>query len=124
MGHCVAKTLVPERTLCLNAATPPHMTLELRRNRCETFVRRLAMGRSSAGIILSTLWVFGSGSPMLSAPPTGQDSKPSYEADARDLTLEQRAGRNTWYFWTGGGEKVWRELGVTTRGNVDLLLYV
>jgi hypothetical protein len=82
------------------------------------------MGRSSAGVILSTLWLFASGSAMFSVPPTGQDSKPSYEADARDLTLEQRAGRNTWYFWTGGDEKFWRQLAVTTRGNVDLLMYV
>jgi cytochrome c5 len=36
----------------------------------------------------------------------------------------ERAGRNTWYFWTGGGEKFWRLTAQITHGITDLLQYV
>jgi cytochrome c5 len=40
------------------------------------------------------------------------------------LTAEQKAGRDTWYFWTAGNQKFWRRIASVTEGNVDLLLYV
>jgi hypothetical protein len=42
----------------------------------------------------------------------------------RYLTPEQRAGRDTWYFWTGGNEKFWVKMAELTEGNVNLLAYV
>jgi len=40
------------------------------------------------------------------------------------LTDAQRAGRDTWYFWTGGNEKFWVRMAEITEGNVNLLAYV
>ena len=40
------------------------------------------------------------------------------------LTDIERAGRDTWYFWTGGNEKFWVRMAELTEGNVDLLNYV
>jgi hypothetical protein len=54
-----------------------------------------------------------------------------YEAGYAGLTPLQRAGRDTWYFWTGGGtdaqgnvvgdQALWRFLAVRSHGAVDLL---
>lgn len=58
---------------------------------------------------------------------SGQQYTPksdSYEYGGEHLTAEQREGRNTWYFWTGGGEKFWRETARITHGVTDLLQYV
>ena len=41
-----------------------------------------------------------------------------------NLTPEQREGRNTWYFWTGGNQKFWVKMAQLTEGNVNLLAYV
>src|SRR5262245_37094411 len=40
------------------------------------------------------------------------------------LNDAQRAGRDTWYFWTGGNEKFWVKMAEITEGNVNLLAYV
>lgn len=48
----------------------------------------------------------------------------SYQYGGEHLTPEQREGRNTWYFWTGGGEKFWRYTAKITHGVTDLLQYV
>ncbi len=53
--------------------------------------------------------------------PAGGDT---YEYGGAQLTPLQREGRNTWYFWTGGGEKFWRQVARTTHGITDLLQYV
>jgi cytochrome c5 len=45
-----------------------------------------------------------------------------YESNA--LTPEQKAGRDTWYFWTGGNQTFWRRMAAITEGNVDLLMYL
>jgi hypothetical protein len=39
------------------------------------------------------------------------------------LTSEQRQGRDTWYWWTGGGEQLWRQIAIVTKGDMDLLMY-
>ena len=42
---------------------------------------------------------------------------------SRPLTPEQRDGRETWYFWTGGNETFWVEMARRTDGNVNRLDY-
>ena len=59
-------------------------------------------------------------------PSAGQDypNQPdTYEYGAGNLSPLQREGRNTWYFWTGGGEKFWREVARITHGITDLVQY-
>ncbi|MBI2687959.1 MAG: hypothetical protein HYX27_16750 [Acidobacteria bacterium] len=48
----------------------------------------------------------------------------TYEYGGQNLTPLEREGRNTWYFWTGGGEKFWRYTAGITKGVTDLLQYV
>lgn len=47
----------------------------------------------------------------------------SYAYYGRGLSPAESRGRNTWYFWTGGGETMWRKITKITGGTVDLLLY-
>jgi hypothetical protein len=47
----------------------------------------------------------------------------TYQYYGRDLTPEESRGRDTWYFWTGGGEHMWRQISRITLGQHDLLLY-
>jgi len=47
-----------------------------------------------------------------------------YGYDARYFSAEQREGRDTWYFWTGGSERFWVEMARVTDGNVNLLNYL
>ena len=47
-----------------------------------------------------------------------------YGYAGRALTPEEREGRDTWYFWTGGNERFWPEMARLTDGNVNLLNYV
>ncbi len=54
------------------------------------------------------------------APGYGTENDYGYE----NLTPEQRDGRNTWYFWTGGNQKFWVKMAQLTEGNVNLLAYV
>ncbi|MCW5964626.1 MAG: hypothetical protein KIT83_11355 [Bryobacterales bacterium] len=53
--------------------------------------------------------------------PPGTDT---YEYGGQNLSPKEREGRNTWYFWTGGGEKFWRQTARITHGVTDLLQYV
>lgn len=48
----------------------------------------------------------------------------TYEYGGAALTPLEREGRNTWYFWTGGGERFWRQVAGITHGITDLLQYV
>jgi hypothetical protein len=56
--------------------------------------------------------------------PSPYQTDEDYGYGSRNLTPEQRAGRDTWYFWTGGNEKFWIKMARVTAGNVDLLNYV
>src|SRR6266852_2752200 len=47
----------------------------------------------------------------------------SYAYYGRNLTPQESRGRDTWYFWTGGGEIMWHQITKVTGGTVDLLLY-
>jgi hypothetical protein len=56
-----------------------------------------------------------------SQPAGGYDT---YQAGGAGLTPLERRGRDTWYFWTGGGQNLWRQIAVITHGATDLLFYV
>ena len=60
---------------------------------------------------------------LCSAQPYAQEPD-TYDYGARNLTPLEKEGRNTWYFWTGGGEKFWRQVAGITHGITDLLQYV
>jgi hypothetical protein len=63
--------------------------------------------------------------PALSSPAQNASSNgtDSYQAYGAKLSPSESRGRDTWYFWTGGGESLWRQLSKITDGAVDLLLY-
>src|SRR5882672_6460730 len=48
----------------------------------------------------------------------------SYDAGGANLSPLERRGRETWYFWTGGGQRFWRKIAIITDGATDLLQYV
>jgi hypothetical protein len=54
----------------------------------------------------------------------GAYSDEDFGYGGRALTPQQREGRNTWYFWTGGGHKFWPKMAELTDGHVDLLNYI
>ena len=59
---------------------------------------------------------------LVSSQPAPQTDEYGY--DGGYLSPEQREGRDTWYFWTGGGERFWVEMARVTDGNVNLLNYL
>jgi RoxA-like, cytochrome c-like len=78
--------------------------------------------RAVSGVLLTmvVIAISSGGSAQQQPAPGGED----YGYEGRYLTPEQREGRNTWYFWTGGSEKFWVEMARITEGNVSLLNYV
>ena len=48
----------------------------------------------------------------------------TYEYGGAKLSPLERRGRETWYFWTAGGQRLWRKLAIITNGATDLLQYV
>jgi hypothetical protein len=54
---------------------------------------------------------------------TQYPAEDSYAYYGRNLSPAESRGRDTWYFWTGGGENMWRQITKVTGGTVDLLLY-
>src|SRR4051794_38427745 len=48
----------------------------------------------------------------------------TYASGGANLTPLEQRGRETWYFWTGGGQNLWRQIAIVTKGATDLLLYV
>jgi hypothetical protein len=73
---------------------------------------------ASATAVTTLLLLFGVHA---QTPQYGTDDDFGYGAT---LTPEQREGRNTWYFWTGGNQKFWVKMAELTEGNVNLLAYV
>ncbi|HMJ60434.1 MAG TPA: hypothetical protein VK493_01685 [Bryobacteraceae bacterium] len=68
-----------------------------------------------------TLWMVLAALLVPTAP--AQNADDSYQYYGRDLTAAESRGRDTWYFWTGGGERMWHQITKVTGGTVDLLLY-
>jgi mono/diheme cytochrome c family protein len=58
------------------------------------------------------------------AQPPAQSQTDDYGYDTRYFTPQEREGRDTWYFWTGGNENFWVDMNRITDGNVSLLNYV
>jgi hypothetical protein len=59
----------------------------------------------------------------LSLAVAADNSTDSYQYYGRNFTPQESRGRDTWYFWTGGGENMWRRISKITQGQQDLLLY-
>jgi cytochrome c5 len=100
------------------------------RNRARMLCIGLAV--SWAGVLAgSSVWMEGT-SPRARSETSNatqsyqpvQYSDEDYGYGGRPLTPQQREGRDTWYFWTGGNEKFWVEMARYTEGNVDLLNYL
>ena len=75
--------------------------------------RRVRIGTRAAMTMSATVWLAAvlavAGGDILGraqTPATTQDES-DYGYANRYLTDAQRAGRDTWYFWTGGNEKFW-----------------
>jgi hypothetical protein len=54
------------------------------------------------------------------APAPGSYTGDSYLENSKNLTEDQKIGRDTWYLWTGGGQSFWSRVGKLPEG-VDLL---
>ena len=57
-------------------------------------------------------------------PPQYDSNYDTYAYYGRNLTPLEQRGRDTWYFWTGGGQRLWRKIAIITNGATDLLQYV
>jgi mono/diheme cytochrome c family protein len=74
----------------------------------------------TAAILLTAL----NGSTQDAKSNAGTYGSDTYESGGAALTPLERRGRDTWYFWTGGDQRLWRKLAIVTNGVTDLLLYV
>ena len=52
------------------------------------------------------------------------NSYDTYGAGGVNLTPLENRGRDTWYLWTGGDQRLWRKIAILTNGVTDLLQYV
>jgi len=94
-----------------------------------TRFRPLSAATAAVGSLAGTGLTVALGLAAWEAPGAAQVQPPSSYADdygylSRHLTPEQREGRDTWYFWTGGNQRFWVEMARLTDGNVNLLNYV
>lgn len=81
---------------------------------------------AGAGILLCIAFITSTTGGASQEPPSSAQayaSEQDYGYGTR-LSEVERAGRDTWYFWTGGSEKFWVEMARITEGNVSLLSYV
>jgi hypothetical protein len=84
-------------------------------------VQSRKVGRQLVGGVAAVFVVVLAGVIAGSQPAAQTDD---YGYDPKYLNAEQREGRDTWYFWTGGGERFWVEMARVTEGNVNLLNYL
>ena len=91
---------------------------------------RVLMTTKAAMTVGATVWLIALMA-VVGGDVRGRAQTPTYSQDESDygygngyLTDVQRAGRDTWYFWTGGNEKFWVKMAELTEGNVNLLAYV
>ena len=88
---------------------------------CLTWAGMVALsGTRPLGSVPSAAPRYVQGSP---AVPLQYGTEEDYGYGTR-LSDVQRAGRDTWYFWTGGNQKFWVKMAQLTEGNVNLLAYV
>ena len=48
----------------------------------------------------------------------------TYQSGGANLTPLEKRGRDTWYFWTAGDQRLWRKIAIITDGVTDLVQYV
>src|SRR5882757_290217 len=48
----------------------------------------------------------------------------TYDYAGSKLTPRERKGRDTWYLWAAGDQRLWRQIAIITNGATDLLQYV
>lgn len=79
---------------------------------------------SVAAFVLALAWAAPRAAVPVAHAQQPEAPAEDYGYQSRYLTPEQREGRDTWYFWTGGSERFWVEMNRITEGNVSLLNYV
>lgn len=72
-----------------------------------------------APVLLLTLQV----SQQTCSSQTAQDGIDSYNYGGAKLSSLERRGRDTWYFWAAGDQRLWRQIAITTNGATDVLQY-
>ncbi len=80
------------------------------------------VGRQLVSAVAAVFVVVLAGVIIAGSQPAAQTD--DYGYDPNYLNAEQREGRDTWYFLTGGGERFWVEMARVTDGNVNLLNYL
>ena len=83
-----------------------------------TINMRSAFPAATCGLVAVLVAIAGA------QPPAAPVQTDDYGYDTRYFTPQEREGRDTWYFWTGGNEHFWVEMNRITDGNVSLLNYV
>ncbi len=83
-----------------------------------TLNMRSAFPAATCGLVAVLVAIAGA------QPPAAPAQTDDYGYDTRYFTPQEREGRDTWYFWTGGNEAFWVEMNRITDGNVSLLNYV
>lgn len=76
------------------------------------------------GVMATTVFALAFGRAVGAADRQPDAYANDYGYGSGALTPEEREGRDTWYFWTGGNERFWPEMARLTDGNVNLLNYV
>ncbi|HEX8028249.1 MAG TPA: hypothetical protein VF491_07310 [Vicinamibacterales bacterium] len=87
--------------------------------------KRFVLGVAGGAMTISlAVAISASGPADQPAQQPGSSTTDDYGYDPAYLNAQTREGRDTWYFWTGGGEKFWVEMARVTEGQVNLLNYV
>src|SRR5258707_11097538 len=77
-------------------------------------------------MVLRLKVVLGAAAVLLAANSFSQTpgSGDTYQYGGARLTPLESRGRDTWYFWTAGGQHLWRKIAIITNGATDLVQYV
>ena len=78
---------------------------------------------TQSALLVTLVLIANAGSQNSTAQSGGYDAD-SYYAGGTKLTALEREGRDTWYFWTAGDQRLWRQIAIVTNGTTDLLQYV
>ena len=80
--------------------------------------------RVKSRLLVATLLMVMHSSAQNSSGQTSDYGEDTYESGGAKLSAVERRGRDTWYFWTGGDQRLWRQIAIITNGTTDLLQYV
>src|SRR6266436_6180327 len=82
-------------------------------------------GALAAALVLAVVLLSGARSRAQEPGPSTAQPARGYDYYGYSyLTDDQRAGRDTWYFWTAGNEKFWTRMAGLPETHVNLLSYV